>query len=112
VTLTLKNKRDSPIKGLVVRDVVPVSDNAQVKVVLLKPAGLAEAQEGKDVIVEDGVKVRWSEPIGNRGGMKEGRHQWLVDLEGRETKALVTEWEVSTPAGGYQWAYTTQASGL
>lgn len=111
VTLTLKNKRDSPLKGLVVRDVVPVSDITQVNVLLLKPEGLAEAQEGKDVTVEDGVKVRWFEPIGNRGGMKEGRHQWLVDLEGRETKVLVTEWEVSAISGCH-WAYTTQASDL
>lgn len=111
VTLTLNNKRDSPLKGLVVRDVIPVSEISQVKVLLLKPEGLAEAQEGNDVTVEDGVKVRWFEPIGDRGGMKEGRHQWLVDLEGRETKVLVTEWEVSTTPG-YHWAYTTQASDL
>jgi hypothetical protein len=107
VTLTLTNKRDSPLKGLVVRDVVPVSDMAQVKVLLLKPVGLAEAQEGKDVTIEEGVKVRWLEAFGDLGGMKEGRHQWMVDLEGRETKVLVTEWEVSTTAG-YHWAYTTQ----
>lgn len=110
-TITLKNKRDTPIKNVIVRDVVPVSETSQVKVVLLKPEGLAEAEEGKDINVTDSVKVRWYKQIGDKGGMKEGRHRWLVDLEAKETKVLVTEWEVSSPPG-YYWTYTSQGSSL
>lgn len=106
-TLTLKNKRDTPIKGLIVRDVVPVSETPQVKVLLMKPQGLAEAEEGKDVEVKEGVKVRWLEAVDNKGGMKEGRHQWTVDLSSKETKQLVTEWEVSS-VSGQSWYYLTE----
>ncbi|CAG8745966.1 4186_t:CDS:2, partial [Acaulospora colombiana] len=79
-----------------------------IKVVLLKPSGLAETEEGKDVKVEEGVQIRWCEPVGNRGGMKEGRVQWTVDLEARASKTLTLEWEVYHPPG-QRWQYELQA---
>lgn len=104
VRITLKNKRESQIKGLIVRDIVPVSDGEPIKVVLTKPTGLAEAEEGKEVKVEDGVSIKWCESKGEKGGMKDGQLQWTVDLDKRETKVLVLEWEVISPPGR-QWAY-------
>ena len=99
VQIVLKNKRDTPIKGLIIRDIVPVSDGEPIKVVLNKPAALAEAAEGKDIKVEDGVVVHWCESKGDKGGLKEGQLQWTVDLEKRETKTLVLEWEIHGPVG-------------
>lgn len=104
VHITLKNKRENTIKGLIVRDIVPVSDGEPIKVVLKQPAGLAEAAEGKDVEVEEGTKVRWCEAKGDHGGMKEGQLQWTVDLKERESKTLVLEWEVIGPVGR-QWQF-------
>lgn len=104
VRVTLKNKRESQIKGLIVRDILPVSDGEPIKVVLTKPVGLAEAEEGKEVQVEDGVAVKWCESKGEKGGMKEGQLQWIVDLDKRGTKVLVLEWEVISPPGRH-WAY-------
>jgi hypothetical protein len=110
----LKNKRATPIKGFLVRDIVPVSDNKDVKVVLTKPAGLAEAEEGKDLTVEEmtegekgKVKIHWRKSSGDKGGMKEGRLEWVVDLEAKEEKTLVLEWEVVTPFG-LKWSYASE----
>jgi hypothetical protein len=83
---------------------VPVSDGEPIKVVLTKPAGLAEAEEGKEIKVEDGVTIKWCESKGEKGGMKEGQLQWTVDLDKRETKVVVLEWEIISPPGR-QWAY-------
>lgn len=114
-TVSLKNKRATPIKGFLVRDIVAVADNKDIKVVLTKPAGLAEAEEGKDVKVEEKtegktgeVRIRWRKSSGEKGGMKEGRLEWVVDLESKEEKALVLEWEVVTPCG-MKWAYASES---
>ena len=113
-TVSLKNKRATPIKGFLVRDIVPVADNKDIKVVLTKPAGLAEAEEGKDITVEEmregekgKVKVHWRKSSGDKGGMKEGRLEWVVDLEAKEEKTLVLEWEVVTPFG-MKWGYASE----
>lgn len=81
---------------------------------LTKPAGLAEAEEGKDVKVEEKTegekgeaKIHWRKCSGDKGGMKEGRLEWVVDLEAKEEKALVLEWEVVTPFG-MKWAYASE----
>jgi hypothetical protein len=113
-TVTLKNKRPAPIKGFLVRDIVPVADSKDIKVVLIKPAGLAEAEEGKDVEVEaktEGekgeVKIHWRKSSGDKGGMKEGRLEWVVDLEAKEEKVLVLQWEVVMPLG-MKWHYASE----
>ncbi|KAG9020890.1 hypothetical protein FS842_006959 [Serendipita sp. 407] len=104
VSCVVVNKKDQAIKGLVVRDVVPVADHPNIKVVLVKPAGLAEAEEGKDISVGKGVSIRWCKSVGDKGGMKEGRAEWVVDLDARETKTLTLQWEVVTPFG-VRWTY-------
>ena len=113
-TVSLKNKRATPIKGFLVRDIVPVADNKDIKVVLTKPTGLAEAEEGKDITVEEmtegekgKVKIHWRKSSGDKGGMKEGRLEWVVDLEAKEEKTLILEWEVVTPFG-MKWAYASE----
>ena len=108
-TVTLKNKRATPIKGFLVRDIVPVADSKDINVVLTKPAGLAEAEEGKDIEVEEktGVKIHWKKSLGDKGGMKEGRLEWVVDLEAKEGKVLVLEWEVVMPFG-MKWHYVSE----
>ncbi|KIM26318.1 hypothetical protein M408DRAFT_72909 [Serendipita vermifera MAFF 305830] len=99
VQVILKNKGENPIKGVIVRDVVPTSEGTALKVVLTKPTGLAEAAEGKDIGVGTGIKARWCVAKGEKGGMKDGHMQWTVDLDKWESKTLVLEWEVVGPLG-------------
>ncbi len=107
VTCTVTNRKDAPVRGLTVRDVIPVAEGPTIKVVLAKPAGLAEMEEGQDLEVEQGVWIHWCKSVREKGGMKEGRLEWRVDLESRESKALVLEWEVVSPPGN-RWGFQVQ----
>lgn len=106
VTTVVKNTKESKVRGMIVRDVVPTSENNAVKVVLTKPKRLAEMEEGEELEVEAGVRVHWCKAVGDIGGMKEGRLQWIVDLNGKEEKTLVLEWEVVTPPS-FRWNYNS-----
>ena len=106
--ISLSNKRQIPIEKLVVKDGVPISDDSVVKVALLTPAGLAEASPTQEVEVAGttGVSARWSEVVDGKGGIEEGKMEWVVKLEGREEKELDLIWEVNSPAG-FPWQYTS-----
>jgi hypothetical protein len=79
--------------------------------VLVQPEGFADTEEGKEVKVKDmeGVSIRWCKSVGDKGGMKEGRVEWIVDLGARELKTLVLEWEVIAPSG-IKWAYDMRSA--
>ncbi|KDQ50394.1 hypothetical protein JAAARDRAFT_42021 [Jaapia argillacea MUCL 33604] len=120
VLTTIENKHTFDIEGdLVVRDIIPVTEDKQVKVVLRKPEGLAEAKEGEVVVVgsaaggkgkekEGGegregngngnVKVRWSKVKAGRGGEKEGKFEWICAVKAGEEITLMTRYEVKAPA--------------
>ena len=86
---------------------VPVSDDSAVKVILHTPAGLAEASatEEIDIVGMTGAKTKWSELVDGKGGIEEGKMEWIVKLEGREDKELELTWEVTSPAGT-NWQYS------
>ena len=80
---------------------------------LRKPAGLADAPDGRDLPVdvrgeegvsaEDGagadVKVGWSKPQNGRdvGGKADGMYEWKVGLPAGKKVSLATEWDVKVP---------------
>lgn len=85
---------------------MPISDDSVVKVALLTPDGLAEASPTQKVEVTgtNGVSARWSPLVDGKGGIEEGKMEWVVKLEGREEKELDLVWEVTSPVG-FPWQY-------
>ncbi|KAI0788235.1 hypothetical protein C8Q74DRAFT_1195353 [Fomes fomentarius] len=104
-TTTVKNGHQFDIAGLVVRDVIPLGDqDANIKVTLRKPEGLAQAKDGEEVAVDLGedakdVKVRWTKVEKGAGGEKEGMYEWVCGsvVAGKEVK-LEAEWDIKSPA--------------
>ncbi|KAF7291776.1 hypothetical protein HMN09_01237200 [Mycena chlorophos] len=88
----IHNKHAFPLADLVVRDVVPTSEDARVKVVLRKPAGLADSDT--KVETEDGVIVRWGKTADGRSGEKEGRIEWVCSVGALKKVELEMEYEV------------------
>ncbi|KAL4250906.1 Conserved hypothetical protein CHP02231 [Abortiporus biennis] len=109
-TITLTNKHTTSISGLIVKEVLPLpdpeDDQTLVKVLLKKPQGLADIEEGDSLdISEKGGskrKVRWSQAVGNKGGEKEGKFEWVVNIKEGEEAVLVSEYDVKVPTG-IQW---------
>ena len=61
------------------KDVIPTRDqDKHTKVILRKPAALAEAKDGQIVDLKmDGLKVGWEKVAeGGKGGEKEGKFEW------------------------------------
>ncbi|GLB44778.1 putative protein with domain of unknown function (DUF4139) [Lyophyllum shimeji] len=78
-TITLRNKHAFGLEEVLVRDVVPTCDDKlpRVRVVLRKPAGLADAKDGESVSVDvsagDGTgkaTVQWEKGDGARGAAR------------------------------------------
>ena len=76
VAITVANKHAFDVAGLIVRDTVPLgNEEAQKKVVLRKPDGLALAKADEEVAVAlegdsevNEVRVRWGKTEGGKGG--------------------------------------------
>ncbi|KAF8268359.1 hypothetical protein EI94DRAFT_1728051 [Lactarius quietus] len=118
---TITNSHPFALRALLLRDAVPVSeDGERVNVVLRRPAGLAELEQGDELEVsaegkkaveeeedEDGdVKpegsktrrtVRWSKLVDGKGGRKEGLFEWVVDVGAGEEVTIETEWDIKAP---------------
>ena len=113
---TITNSHPFALRALVIRDSVPVSeDGERVNVVLRRPAGLADLEQGKELELgaeeeeEEGegearaegskVKrtVRWSKSVDGKGGRKEGLFEWVVDVGAGEQVTIDTEWDVKAP---------------
>ncbi|EIN04009.1 hypothetical protein PUNSTDRAFT_108850 [Punctularia strigosozonata HHB-11173 SS5] len=99
VQITVKNKHRFPIKGLVLRDSIPTAAEAikqKVRVILRKPDGLADASQGETVSVEvkgGKAKAKWA-----ADGEKDGKYDWVCDLEPGKELTLETVYEVRAPA--------------
>jgi hypothetical protein len=96
--INIQNKHHFAISDLVVRDAVPVCGDKRVKVILRKPAGLADAKDGEVVTLRDGLKVRWGAVVDGKGGEKEGKMDWLWGIEAGQKITLEAVWEVKAPA--------------
>ena len=59
VTTVVKNAHQFDVSALVVRDVIPLGDqDANIKVMLHKPEGLAQAKDGEEVAVDLGENAK------------------------------------------------------
>ena len=88
------------------RDSVPLGPDAKtVKVVLRRPAGLAEAKD-KGVSV-DGAEVRWVRGGQGKGGEELGQIEWEAKVESGAEVKLELEYEVRGPADMY-WNLRTE----
>ncbi|KAI9510195.1 hypothetical protein F5148DRAFT_995619 [Russula earlei] len=113
---TVTNRHPFALRALVLRDGVPVSDDEKrVSVVLRRPVGLAELEQGKELKVgrEDGKgegegegesegegekrTVRWSKAVDGKGGKKIGLFEWVFEVGAGEEVTIETEWDVKAP---------------
>jgi hypothetical protein len=93
VITTIKNTHGFDLPRVVVRDSVPVAgEDKRIRVVLRKPAKLADAKEGESVSM-DGVKVSWG-----KHGLRDGQLEWVAEVKSGAEVKLETEFEVRAPA--------------
>jgi len=90
-----------PLSEITICDVIPISEDKRIRVLLRKPDGLVDAKDGQVIDLKklkEGLKVRWSPRVDGKGGEKEGRFEflWTVAVEAKVT--VVSEWEVKAPA--------------
>jgi uncharacterized protein (TIGR02231 family) len=115
--MTVTNQHPFALRELVVRDGLPVSENEKcVSVVLRRPAGLADLEQGEECEVDakDGGRegggkqhsVRWSKAVDGKGGKKEGLFEWVVEVGGGEELTIDTEWDVKAPTS-LRWVEST-----
>ncbi|KAH9481857.1 Protein F37C4.5 [Psilocybe cubensis] len=96
--ISIHNKHQFEITDLVVRDVIPTSDDKGASIVLRKPVGLADAKDGKYVdLNKDGLRVGWEPLVDGKGGEKEGKYEWRWKVAGGAKVNLETEWEIKVP---------------
>jgi len=108
--LTVQNTHTFPVKDLILRDSVPLppaegSTNSQIKIVLKGPVGLSEAAAGVLVDVKNAqagsnssAKVRWEKYTGD----KEGKFEWVLNVDAGEDIKVETEYEVRAPSD-FNW---------
>ncbi|KAF8266027.1 hypothetical protein EI94DRAFT_1587080 [Lactarius quietus] len=115
---TITNSHPFALRAFVLRDAVPISeDGERVNVVLRRPAGLADLEQGDELEVgaegeeegeeeEGGVKsecgkarrtVRWCKLVDGKGGRKEGLFEWVIDVGAGEEVTIETKWDVKAP---------------
>ncbi|KIM77452.1 hypothetical protein PILCRDRAFT_12084 [Piloderma croceum F 1598] len=100
-TTTIHNKHRFPLSEIIIRDVIPISQDKRVKVHLRKPDGLVNAKDGQVVDLKklkDGLKVRWSSLVDGKGGEKEGRFEFMWKVDAGVSITVQSEWEVKAPA--------------
>jgi hypothetical protein len=84
-----------------IRDVLPLSEDKRVKIILRKPDGLADAKDGQVVDLKapnQGLKVRWSPLVDGKGGEKEGRFEFGGKVDAGAKVTVECQWEVKAPA--------------
>ena len=114
VTTTITNGHSFDLSGLVVRDAIPLgNDEANIKVALRQPEGLAQAKDGEEVAVvlspatnvagdsepeRQEAKVHWTRTENGGGGEKEGLYEWVCEVKAGKKVRLEAEWEVKAPS--------------
>ncbi|TFK68241.1 hypothetical protein BDN72DRAFT_769601 [Pluteus cervinus] len=101
-TITVHNKHAFTINNLIIRDVIPTSEDARAKVILRKPKGLAEAKDGVTISVKDDLTVAWEKVVDGKGGQKEGKFEWKGKLDSGEKANYISQWEVKAPSD-FSW---------
>ena len=98
--ITIYNKHAFPIPNIIVKDIIPTTEDKQAKVILRLPEGLADAKDGEDVVVnkDTKLKVGWEKLVDGKGGEKEGKYQWNGSIKAKDKLELEAKWEVKGPA--------------
>lgn len=65
-----------------------------MRVILRKPEGLADAKDGEEIDLKDGLKVSWEKS----GGEKTGKFEWKGKVESNAKVSMESRWEVKSPA--------------
>ena len=119
--ISIKNTRLTSLHRLIVKDQIPVSNDARIKVLLIEPSELANA--GKisietSVPVSKGVRVRWvprDEDTSNMSAKASskvaatneeldaesarGLLEWVCEIDASSSVDLRVSWGVSAPVG-------------
>lgn len=99
----MHNKHQFAISDLIIRDSVPTCDDKRAKVILRKPAGLAEAKDGESVDLKNqGLRVQWEPIVDHKGGYKEGKFEWRWNVNTGAKVIVEAEWDVNS-TGDTQW---------
>jgi len=105
--ITVQNNKPKPITNLTIIDHIPVSENANINVKLIKPSlpvwTVSDVSELKKWVgVGNGLWSRWASLEGNEEELSdakgEGKLEWKCELEAGKQTTLVTEWQVSASA--------------
>ncbi|KZT61867.1 hypothetical protein CALCODRAFT_463674 [Calocera cornea HHB12733] len=119
--ISLKNARQSDVK-LLVRDLVPVSEEQKFKVVVIEPSNLDSAKAGEEVKVSPEVFCYWARKdwhVTDKGTVSagslskklykssqsdvpDGQVEWVVSLGPGKDIEFTLSWEVTAPQGE-QW---------
>ena len=120
--ISIKNTRLTTIHRLLLKEQVPVSHDARIKVTLIEPRVLATASKmsaaSAGVQISKGVRARWlprNEDSNNMSAKAasaiaaaneeldaesaHGLMEWICEIEPSSSVDLVLAWEVSAPSG-------------
>ncbi|KAI0252908.1 hypothetical protein BJV78DRAFT_1281253 [Lactifluus subvellereus] len=104
---TVTNCHPFPLRALVLRDGVPITeDDKRVNVILRHPAGLADLEQGKELEVSEQRTVQWCKTVDGKGGKKEGLFEWVFEVGAGTEVTIETEWDVKAPVS-LRWVEST-----
>lgn len=99
---TIHNRHKDHHIAVLEKSSVPVApyEDTRVKVLLRKPEGLAECEDGfrADYKRQDGFDVKWGTGVEEgKEGKKEGKFVWMGSVSPGEEVTLISEWDVRAP---------------
>lgn len=100
-TIKIHNKHRFALPEITIRDIIPMSEDKRIKVLLRQPVGLPNAKDGDSIDLsklKEGLKVRWSPCSDSIGGEKEGRYEFFFSMDAGAKFSLTSQWEVTAPA--------------
>ncbi|RDX54090.1 hypothetical protein OH76DRAFT_1415579 [Lentinus brumalis] len=104
ITVTATNGHTFDIPKLLIPDVIPLGDeDANIKVMLRKPDGLAQIKDSEEVTVGSmgdvkEVKARWSKVNNGKGGEQDGMYEWVCAVPAGKKVIVEAEWAIKAPS--------------
>ncbi|EJT99103.1 hypothetical protein DACRYDRAFT_24162 [Dacryopinax primogenitus] len=116
--ISIKTTRTSEVK-LLVRDLVPVSEDQKFKISVLEPKGLGDAKAGEEIKLEQYVFCYWARKDwetndkstvnasslskavhkSSQNDAPDGQVEWVLKLAPGTSKDLTVSWEIAAPQG-------------